>query len=292
MQLNHDFKAGILELIRRTSSELPDDVIRALIKARDQEEQGSAAQNAFKTILLNIEMARHGSTPICQDTGTPVFYVDYPVGISTLQLRQLIREAIDQATAKTYLRPNAVHAITGKNSGNNLGNHFPVIHFEEWEKPDIRLRLLLKGGGSENVGTQYSLPNAKLGADRNLAGVKKVLLDAVYQAQGKGCAPGTLGVGIGGDRETSYKISKQQFFRDLADENSDPALAALEREVLEKANQLGIGPMGFGGNATLLGVKAGFAHRLPACYFVSVSYMCWADRRRTMIYRDGEVEII
>jgi fumarate hydratase class I len=153
------------------------------------------------------------------------------------------------------------------------------------------MRLMLKGGGCENVGAQYSLPNTKLGADRNLAGIKKVILDAVYQAQGQGCAPGILGIGIGGDRETSYMISKKQFFRKLDDKNPNPDLAALEEEILEKANQLGIGPMGFGGKTTLLGVKADWAHRLPASFFVSVSYMCWAERRRTMKFYDGRVEI-
>jgi fumarate hydratase class I len=269
MQINETFKTGLVEFIRRTSAELPNDV----------------------TVLHNIELSKQGSTPICQDTGMLIFYVDYPSGVSTIPMRWLIQEAVAETTAKSYLRPNAVDSLTGKNSGNNLGREFPVIHFEEWEDSYIRVRLLLKGGGCENVGAQYSLPNIRLGADRDIAGVKKVILDAVYQAQGKGCAPGILGIGIGGDRGISYMISKKQFFRKLDDKNPVPELAALEAEILEKANQLGIGPMGFGGKTTLLGVKADWAHRLPASFFVSVSYMCWADRRRTMKFYDGRVEI-
>jgi fumarate hydratase class I len=291
MQLNETFKSGLVEFIRRTSAELPDDVKQALTLAREREAPNSAADNALKTIQYNIDLSKQGSTPICQDTGTLIFYVDYPAGVSTIPMRKMIEEAVAEATAKSYLRPNAVDSLTGKNSGNNLGREFPVVHFDEWEAPHIRLRLMLKGGGCENVGAQYSLPNTKLGADRDIAGIKKVILDAVYQAQGKGCAPGILGVGIGGDRETSYMISKKQFFRKLDDKNPNPTLAEIETELMEKANQLGIGPMGFGGKTTLLGVKADWAHRLPASFFVSVSYMCWADRRRTMKFYDGRVEI-
>jgi fumarate hydratase class I len=292
MQLNENFKTGVVEFIRRTSAELPDDVKQALISAREQEAPGSAAEGALKTILQNLDLSKQLSSPICQDTGTLIFYIDYPIGVSTIPMRKLIQEAVAEASAKSYLRPNAVDSLTGKNSGNNLGKDFPVFHFEEWEEPYLRLRLLLKGGGSENVGAQYSLPDTRLGADRNLAGVKKVILDAVYKAQGQGCAPGILGIGIGGDRETSFMISKKQFFRKLDDKNPNPELAKLEEEILEKANQLGIGPMGFGGKTTLLGVKADWAHRLPASFFVSISYLCWAGRRRTMVVRDGKTEIM
>lgn len=291
MHLNDNFKDDLVEFIRRTSVELADDVLAALRQATRAEQPASAAANALQTILQNVQLSQLGRTPICQDTGTLIFYVDYPTAMSTIPLRKMIEAAVVEATAKSFLRPNAVDPLTGKNSGNNTGREFPVVHFEEWQEPQLRVRLMLKGGGCENVGAQYSLPNTKLGADRDIAGIKKVILDAAFQAQGKGCAPGILGVGIGGDRETSYKISKKQFFRRLDDRNANPVLAEIEEEVLAKANQLGIGPMGFGGKTTLLGVKADWAHRLPASFFVSVSYMCWADRRRTLILRDGKVEI-
>ncbi len=282
-----------LELIRLASTDLPPDVEAALRQAREREEPGSAAQGALDAILRNVEMARLHSTPICQDTGTPLFYVRHPAGWSTRQLRDQIRAAVAEATARAYLRPNAVDAISGKNSGNNLGDEaFPTIHFEEIEEDELVVDLMLKGGGCENVGAQYSLPDTRLGAGRDLEGVRKVVLDAVHRAQGKGCAPGVLGVAIGGDRGSSFLGSKQTLLRPLDDRNSDPRLAELETKLYEQANQLGIGPMGFGGQTTVLGVKAKGMHRLPASFFVSVSYMCWAHRRRRMIVRGDQIEYI
>ena len=144
----------------------------------------------------------------------------------------------------------------------------------------VSVRLVLKGGGCENEGAQYSLPNEKLKANRDLDGCRKAILDAVLQAQGKGCGPGILGVCIGGDRASGYEFSKQQFLRELGDSNPNPELDKLERDIVETANKLGIGPMGFGGKTTLLGVKICVANRVPASYFVSVSYRCWAFRRQ------------
>jgi fumarate hydratase class I len=241
------------------------------------------------TILKNVEMARRNSTPICQDTGTPIFYVHYPEGWSTRQLCQQIQDAVVQATKLSYLRPNSVNAITGKNTGNNTGDeYYPSIHYGEVEAESLTVDLILKGGGCENVGAQYKLPDNRLGAGRDLEGVRKVVLDAVYQAQGKGCAPGALGIAIGGDRGTSYLASKEVLLRHLDDRNPDPRLAELETRLTAEANQLGIGPMGFGGKTTVLGTKIRGLHRLPASYFVTISYMCWAYRRRRMVYQAGE----
>ena len=285
-----DLTEHILELVRLAATDLPPDVEASLQKAVEQEEPGSAARGALETILTNVEMARQNSTPICQDTGTPIFYVYYPEGWSTRKLRKQIEDAVAQATHKAYLRPNSVNAITGVNSGNNLGDdHFPSIHFEEVEGDELTIDLMLKGGGCENVGAQYSLPNAALGAGRDLAGVRKVVLDAVYKAQGKGCAPGILGVAIGGDRGSSYYGSKEVLFKKMDESNPDPKLAELEDRLTEESNQLGIGPMGFGGKTTVLGAKITGLHRLPASYFVTVSYMCWAYRRRRMTYANGAV---
>jgi fumarate hydratase class I len=284
-----DLTDQFVELIRLAATDLRSDVEDALHAARDQEEEGSAAQIALDTILENIRLARQDSTPICQDTGTPIFYMYYPTGWSTLKLREQIREATAAATARSYLRPNAVDSLTGRNSGNNLGDDFPSLHFHEWEEPYLKVDLMLKGGGCENVGAQYKLPNVTLHAGRDLEGVRRVVLDAVNQAQGLGCAPGIIGVAIGGDRGASYVRSKEQFLRPLDDRNQVRELAELEERLTQEANQLGIGPMGFGGKTTLLGVKVDTLHRLPASYFVTASYMCWADRRRTMIYRDGLV---
>jgi fumarate hydratase, class I len=278
VELTDDF----VELIRRAATLLPADMERALEKARGEEEPGSAAESALTAILQNVEMARARSTPICQDTGTPIFEVYYPIGVSTRQLEQQIRAAAAIATQRAYLRPNAVDSLTGKNSGDNTGEDFPTIHFHEWDEPRIHVDVLLKGGGCENVSTQYKLPDGGLRAGRDLEGVRRVVLDAVQEAQGKGCAPAVLGVAIGGDRGSSYIKAKQQLLRPLEEANSEPELAALEERLYHDANELGIGPMGFGGKTTVLGVKVGAQHRLPASYFVSIAYMCWANRRASL----------
>lgn len=284
-----DLTEAFVELIRRTSTDLPPDVEQALREAREREAPGSAAQGALDTILLNTEMSRRLSRPICQDTGTPIFEVYYPEGWSTRKLAEQIRRAVALATERAYLRPNAVDAISGENSGDNTGVEFPTIHFHEWDRDELKVELMLKGGGCENVGAQYSLPYAPLKAGRDLEGVRRVVLDAVHKAQGQGCAPGVLGVAIGGDRGSSYQFSKQQLFRPLGQRNPDPELAKLEETIKEQANALGIGPMGFGGQTTVLDVQIDAMHRLPASFFVSVSYMCWANRRRSMTVRGDEV---
>jgi fumarate hydratase class I len=286
-----DLTNEILELIRLTSSSLPPDVEERLMGAVEKEEPGSAARGALETIMKNIELSRAQSTPICQDTGTPIFYVHYPEDWSTRRLKEQIRTAMAEATKRSYMRPNAVDAIYDKNSGNNLGGEdFPYIHFEEVDAGQpLVVELMLKGGGCENVGAQYSLPNAALGAGRDLKGVRKVVLDAVHKAQGQGCAPGILGVAIGGDRGSSYYASKEVLYDKIGTRNPDPKLAALEEQLTEEANQLGIGPMGFGGKTTVIDTKITGLHRLPASYFVSVSYMCWAYRRRKMTVVGDEV---
>jgi fumarate hydratase class I len=285
-----DMGEVFVELIRRASTDLPADVEAALRGAAGREEPGSAAAGALATILENVALARANSTPICQDTGVPIFHVSYSQGVSTREVRAQLEAAVAEATRRAYLRPNAVDALTGRNSGNNLGVGFPTCHFEESAgcgQPSgcgqpVRVDLLLKGGGSENVGAQYKLPHAPLKAGRDLEGVRRVVLDAVTRAQGKGCAPGVLGVAIGGDRGTGYVHAKEQLLRRLDDVNPVPELAALEERVWRDCNELGIGPMGFGGRTTVLGVKIGAYHRLPACYFVSIAYMCWACRRASI----------
>jgi fumarate hydratase class I len=282
---------SIIELIRRTSAEIPDDVQQALLTSLQREQQGTIAQSALKIIQRNIELAKSKSQPLCQDTGTVLFYVDAPPGFDQAAFEETAREAVSAATKLGYLRQNSVDSITGKNDGTNVGPGAPVVHFRQHREPEARVRLMLKGGGCENVGAQYSLPIETMQADRNLDGCRKAILDAVLQAQGKGCGPGILGVCIGGDRATGYEHSKHQFLRKLDDRNPDSALDQLEQDILQTGNALGIGPMGFGGKTTLLGVKIGALNRVPASYFVSVSYMCWAFRRQGAIL-GGEGEIL
>jgi fumarate hydratase class I len=276
------------ELIRRASTQLPPDVEKRLRQAADAEGDTPAGAT-LRQMLDNAAQAAQGSTPICQDTGTPIFYVDHGPDFRQKQITEAIEQAAAAATGKYYLRPNAVDPVSGKNSGNNTGAGFPYVHFHEMDDPGIKVRLMLKGGGSENVGAQYRLPDSRLHAGRDLEGVRRCVLDAVFQAQGKGCAPGSIGVGIGGDRGSSFIESKEQLFRPLEDKNPDPTLAELEKRLYGELNELGIGPMGFGGKTTVLAVKVGKRHRVPASYFVSVTYICWAYRRASMVVSGEEV---
>ena len=277
-----NFKKSIYDLIVETSTNLPADVRRALDTAIGQENKQNQAGLALQTIAINVDMAVTNCGPICQDTGMPTFEIKTPVGVNQIVMKKLIVEAIVDATKEGKLRPNQVDSLTGKNSGNNLGEGTPVVHFEQWEKDDVEVKLILKGGGCENKNIQYSLPAElpNLGrADRTMDGVRKCIMHAVWQAQGQGCSVGAIGVAIGGDRASGYHYAKQQLFRTLDDINPNPELAKLEDYVMKNANKLGIGTMGFGGAVTLIGCKVGSYHRLPASYFVSVAYDCWAFRR-------------
>lgn len=274
--------ATFTELIRRAATSMPPDVLAAIEAARDREDVGSVARETLGVLLENSRLAAATSRPVCQDTGMPLFEVTAPRGVSIRAIENAAAKATEVATASGYLRPNSVDALSGKNTGNAPGRGMPIVHVHEHSRAGLKANLILKGGGCENVGSQYSLPNSELGADRDLDGVKRTVLDAVFQAQGKGCSPGILGVCMGGDRASGMAEAKRQLFRKLGDRSPEPALAAAEEELLEKGNLLGVGPMGFGGRTTLLGVKMSHLARLPASYFVSVSYMCWATRRASV----------
>lgn len=273
----------ILALIRDTSSSLPEDVEKAILAAMRREEKHSSAKMILKTIIENCELARKNSTPLCQDTGTLTFFVDSR--LRNKVNRKVISEATRLATAKGYLRKNCIDSVDGKSYDDNVAEGAPVIHYVESESKDSKpaVTLIMKGGGSENMSRQYSLPDSTLGAGRDLKGVEKCILDAVVKTQGYGCAPGILGVCIGGDRATGYEIAKEQLLRNLGDSSKDSCLAKMEKAILKKANSLGIGPMGLGGKTTLLGVKIASRPRVPASFFVTIAYMCWAARRRTVV---------
>src|SRR5438132_9986016 len=276
------FLDSMVALITRTSTDLPPDVRKAMGIALASEEPATRAGQALTIIAQNIDQAASCDGPICQDTGMPTFEIKVPVGANQIWMTQQVRAAIAEATRRGKLRPNSVDSITGENSGTNLGPGTPIIHFEQWERGDIEIKLILKGGGCENMNAQYSVPVElpNLGrADRNLEGVRKCILHAVWNAQGKGCAPGAVGVCIGGDRTSGYVHAKEQLFRTLDDVNSDPRLAELEASIMGEVNKLGIGTMGFGGRVSLIGCKIGVQNRLPASFFVSVAYDCWAFRR-------------
>src|SRR5256886_7720118 len=288
------FFESVLQLIVRTSTDLPPDVRAAMRGAVGAEPAGTRSAQALTIIAQNIDQAATDEGAICQDTGMPTFEVHVPRASDQIWMRQQIRDAVARATTLGKLRPNSVDSITGKNSGDNLGPGTPIIHFDQWEQDDIEIKLILKGGGCENTNAQYALPVElpHLGrADRTLDGVRKCILHAVWQAQGKGCSPGAVGVCVGGDRTAGYTHAKEQLFRTLDDVNPDTRLADIEASVMSTVNSLEIGTMGFGGKVTLIGCKIGALNRLPASFLVSGAYDCWAYRRLgvRLDARDGSI---
>lgn len=275
---------GIVELYKKVATSLPPDVEEALRAAFPAEKEGSAAASSLSVMLENVRMAREKLKPLCQDTGVPVFFVKVPVGLSQLDLRETIFEATRIATARIPLRPNAVDVVTDKNSGDNTGAGFPIIYMEETRSGTLSIDLMMKGGGCENTGLLYKLPLEELGAQRDLDGVRRCVLDTVQKAQGRGCPPYIIGVGIGASKDQVTRLAKDQLMRKLTDVNAIGDLASLERRILTEINELGIGPQGLGGKTTALGVKIGVNHRHPASYFVDVSVSCWAHRRGRLIW--------
>ncbi len=276
-----NFAQRIADLVTETSSSLPEDVESALARALRKEDRGKSAAVVLSTILDNVALARRTRSPLCQDTGTLAFYVH-----ESLRRRitpAVIKKGVALATKRGSLRKNCIDSVTGKSYDDNCAEGAPVIHYVDWVEKGA-VMLVLKGGGSENMSRQYSLPDSALGAGRDLAGVRKCILDAVQKTQGYGCAPGILGVCIGGDRATAYEVAKEQLLRSLGKEgeSQDPVLRKLEKSILKDANSLGIGPMGLGGKTTLLGVRIASRTRVPASFFVTIAYMCWACRRRKM----------
>src|SRR5437867_9598637 len=212
---------SLLELIRRTSAEIPDDVHKAIVESLEQEKKGTIAESAMKIIERNIDLAKQKSQPICQDTGSIIFYVDCPMNFDQIEFEETLRKAVRLATKKGFLRQNSVDSLTGVNDGTNVGPGSPTVHFHQHRSPEVHIKLVLKGGGCENVGAQYSLPNEKLKANRDLDGCRKVILDAVLQAQGKGCGAGILGVCVGGDGATGCERCELQFWRKRDGQNEN-----------------------------------------------------------------------
>ncbi len=263
-----------LNLIKQAVVYLPGDVKQALKKAC-QEETNATAKTQLETILRNIAMAEESEVPICQDTGTLNFYIKAGVNFRDLgKIEDALLEATRKATREIPLRPNAVDPFTQKNSGDNTGRFTPHVSWEIVTGDSLELTVMPKGGGSENVtATRMLLPSD------GVKEIKKFVIEAVIRAGARPCPPTILGVAIGGSVEVVLDLAKKNLLKPLSETNPDPTIARLEQELLEAANMTGIGPMGLGGETTVLGVHVDYAHRHPASFPVAVAFNCWAARR-------------
>ncbi len=282
-----DLTHAIVELYKITSTTLPEEVKEKINKAKEKAD--GLEKKALDSVVENIEIAEKKSVPLCQDTGLPVFFVFYPKTVSQKEIEKSILQATEQATEKNILRANAVDSFTQKNLGNGVGEKIPTIYFEEWEKDFIKINLLLKGGGSENIGKTYSLPNPELKAGRDLNGIRKCVLDAAIKAQGLGCPPNIVSVVVGGSKDAVAVEAKKLFF-EMHKKNEKKETAEFEEKLLKEINSLGIGAMGLGGKTTALDLKTKFLARHPATFFVEIAFCCWAERKHSLEWKSGEAK--
>jgi len=280
---------GIVELYRKVAISVPKDIEEAL-KAACSKEAGVFAGESLDSVLKKVSLARAGSCPLCEDTGSPVFFVKVPMGLGHRAIREVIIDATRLATKRVPLTPNAVSSITDVNSGDNVGDAFPLVYIDETDEQTLTVDLMLKSGLSENLGQTYNLPallnvgGTEVSAGRDFDGVGKCVLDAVSRARGGSCPPYIIGVAIGGARDQVTFLSKRQLMRRLHDVHPDPAIAGLEVRILNEVNSYDLGPPWVAGQTAVLGVKIAAGHRHPESYFVDVSFACWAHRRGRLIW--------
>jgi fumarate hydratase subunit alpha len=267
---------------------LPEDVKQALKKAY-AEETSETGKTQLKAILDNIELAEKYQAPICQDTGTIIFYIKAGSEVKGLEkIEEALVNATRRATKEVPLRPNAVNPFTQKNSGDNTGRFIPFLNWEIVPGNSLEITVMTKGGGSENV-----CVSGMLVPGEGIKGLKRFVVEAVMKAGAKPCPPNILGIAIGGGADISMKLAKKALLRPLSKPNPDPEIAKLEKEILEAVNMTGIGPMGLGGKTTILGVNIEYAYRHPASFPAAVAFNCWAARRASArINADGTVEYL
>ncbi len=277
-----------VNLLRLATTKLPKDVKEALQRAY-HEEESEIGKIQLETILNNVVLAEKTGTPICQDTGTIIFYVKAGAQAKNLsEINEALRRATKIATEIVPLRSNAVNPFSQENTGDNTGRLIPFIHWEIVAGDSVEITAFPKGGGSENVCTLGMLTPGQ-GVKR----LKKFVVDAVIRAGAMPCPPTIVGVGVGGGSDIAMKLAKVALLRPLDQPNPDLELAKMEEELREAANMTGIGPMGLGGRFTVLGVNIEWAHRHPASYPVGVAFQCWAARRASArLYSDGTVKYL
>jgi fumarate hydratase subunit alpha len=277
---------GIISLIRKAETELPQDVIIALKNAYNVET--GIAKTQIDTILKNVELAKISKRPMCQDTGIQTFFVQIGIDFPKIKdLKSWILNGVKIATKEIPLRPNTVDPFSGKNHNDNVGENIPYITWDFVDGDKVLITALPKGGGSENM--------SKLGMLKpgvGIEGVKNFVVEEMIKAGGNPCPPTVVGVGIGGGADLSLKLGKRALLRPVGIRHQDKIISSIEIELIGRINMSGIGPMGLGGKTTVLDVHIEKAHRHPASLPVGIAVQCWADRRAHLTIRsDGTWEV-
>ncbi len=279
----------VFRLLADASTGVPPDVKEALTEAYKAADNDMVKMN-LKAILQNIDIAMGERRPLCQDTGVHIFFVRGNIKLldSISDFEETIKNALERATKEVPLRPNAVHPITRKNPGNNIGVGLPHINYIPTDDPWLEITVFPKGAGSENMSFM-----AMLTPSQGLKGIKNFVLDCVIKSGGKPCPPTIIGIGIGGTSDIAMHIAKESLLRPIGDRHPEKDMAKLEEELLNAINELGIGPMGMGGSPTTLDVHVEYAYCHTASLPIAVNTQCWTGRKATARIREsGEVEYI
>lgn len=271
--------------------DIPEDV-RAALKAglgAEQKDGNTTAEQVLFTILENIKTADEHNTLVCQDTGLPVYkvVVGMNAGIDIPELKARIRKACERATAEYPLRSNTVHPLTRKHTGTNTGEGIPIIKLDFAPDSDrIQMTMAPKGSGSENMSFLRMLNPSE-----GRTGIKKFVLQCIFESGAKPCPPMIVGIGLGGTSDVAMQLAKEaSTFRKIGSANADPEVATLEKELLEHINQTGIGPQGLGGSTTAMAVNIEWAHTHISHNPVAVNIQCWrGERASATIAADGKV---
>jgi fumarate hydratase subunit alpha len=273
-------------LLKKASTILPRDVKEALKKAYESE-SSQLGKTQLEAILDNITAAQQLGKPICQDTGMVAFFIKAR-SIDYAEAEEALRKATIRATKNVPLRPNAVHPITRKNTGNNTGTHIPAITWLYENVDYMEVTTVLKGTGSENMSSLHILPPGE-----GIKGIKRIILETVIKAGGQPCPPTVINIGLGGTLDLTFKLAKLALIRPIGVRHPEEAIASLEKEILQLVNATGVGPMGLGGKTTALDVKIEYAHCHTGSLPVGINFQCWADRRAVArIYSNGLVEML
>jgi tartrate/fumarate subfamily iron-sulfur-dependent hydro-lyase alpha chain len=268
--------------------DIPQDLRDALKDARGRE-TSTPGQRVLDTIIRNVEVAERENNLVCQDTGIAVYYCRVGEGfpLHPARIYEALYDGTARATEEHPLRSNTVHTITRENTGPNVGYRIPIVHWDfvpDWDGLDVK--CVPKGSGSESM----SFLKMCTPAD-GVAGIKRFVLESIVGAGGKPCPPGIVGVGIGGSADYAMHLAKEAIARPVGTENPDAEVARLEAELTDLLNETGIGPMGLGGDVTVLHCHVEHADTHMTLNPVAVNYQCWAARRASAhVSADGAVD--